>query len=801
MQQLPQALAPMANYPQFILCKFVHDPKTGKTNKLPYSPHTAQPFNKEVNWQTDPTQWASAAQVLPLVQSLGDGWGAGFLFTAQDPFFFVDLDNCIVNGQWSQVATDIMAKLPGAAIELSHSKTGAHIFGCYAKMPEHRCKNTALGLEFYHERRFVALTGQVFEGGNIWGDYSAHLPGLIDFYFAPGSGPREVEWRDEADEKYTSKLSDDDLIAKARQSKGAAALFGGVSFEDLWTGNAVALAKRWPSTKGDPWDGSSADAALAQHLAFWTGNNPQRIAGIMEQSALVRDKWDARENYLQDTITKACAMQTKFYSQKAEEATPLEAIDASLVLEPQRRAGDQFMPLDLQREFFDGCVYVASENKIFTPDAGLLKQEQFNALRGGYSFQVDDANKLKPTRKPWDAFLDSHGIQWPRVHRVCFRPREAPGGVIKKNGRLLVNTYTALPTESREGDVGPFLAHLAKLLPDARDQEIMLSYMAAVIQYKGCKFQWCPFIQGVEGNGKSFFTYVLMECIGEEYSHMPRASEMKEKFNSWAFNKLFIGVEDVYFGGDKDEAMEVIKPMITGSRHERRQMQHEGEMQDLCCNWVLNSNHKDAVRKTLNDRRFAPFYTAQQSKADKDRDGIQGDYMVNLYKWANEGGYAYVNHYLSNYAIKGEFNPAVQEGGLAHEAPLTSSTQEAITASLGAVEQEILESIDQAAEGFRGGWVSSVALSRLLEKIRKDGAIPRNRRRALLQSLGYDYHPNLTDGKSPRRVALDDGLRPRLFIKCGHIHANLADSRAIVDAYMSAQSGGTEEADRLFRNN
>ena len=52
------------------------------------------------------------------------------------------------------------------------------------------------------------------------------------------------------------------------------------------------------------------------------------------------------------------------------------------------------------------------------------------------------------------------------------------------------------------------------------------------------------------------------------------------------------------------------------------------------------------------------------------------------------------------------------------DAPVTSSMSEAVSLSLGAVEQEIQEAIAEGRVGFKGGWVSSLALATLLEQLR-----------------------------------------------------------------------------------
>ena len=85
-------------------------------------------------------------------------------------------------------------------------------------------------------------------------------------------------------------------------------------FCDLWHVNEDVLARAYPDTTGiRPYDTSSADMALACHLAFWTGKNCERMRALMEQSALRHDKWN-RADYLHRTITRACAMQKNVYS-------------------------------------------------------------------------------------------------------------------------------------------------------------------------------------------------------------------------------------------------------------------------------------------------------------------------------------------------------------------------------------------------------------------------------------------------------------------------------------------------------
>ena len=106
------------------------------------------------------------------------------------------------------------------------------------------------------------------------------------------------------------------------------------------------------------------------------------------------------------------------------------------------------------------------------------------------------------------------------------------------------------------------------------------------------------------------------------------------------------------------------------------------------------------------------------------------------------------------------------------------------------MEQEILEAVDQGIPGFCGGWISSIALDRLLERIRAANIIPPNRRRDMLQTLGYAWHPGLKDGRVNNTIPAPDAGKPKLYIKAGHKYAGLTSSSDITRAYVAAQNVG-----------
>lgn len=795
MHALPPALAALAPYRQFIVYQLV--PKndgTGKVDKKPLDYRTGRMPEKGAGGPHDPAIWTDHETACACAARWGGAYGVGFVFTEADPFFFLDLDGCLIHDaqtkswDWSPVAKQLCTAFNGAFIEVSQSGRGLHIIGT-GTPPPHRVeiKTPELSGGLYDSFRFCALTGTNAQG-DAGTDHTAMLGALVSTYFPPRDGDHigrdDSGLSDAPDPEWRGPIDDADLISRAMRSTSARSAFGNhASFSDLWTRNVEVLAACYPAPDANegPYNGNQVDMALAQHLAFWTGKHGTRIVRLMWQSALVRGKWD-REDYIPRTVRRVLSLQRDILTDKTPEERRLAVDvpdDEPVSQDIQMVTGNTFLGPEEQVNLFRGCIYIQESNSVFTPGGTTIDSSRFRVAFGGYTFIMDNEGR-RTSRDAWEAFTQSQAFRAPRAETTCFRPALPPGHIIKETGQRRVNTYWNYPVPRRAGDASLFLLHLSKVLPDERDREILLSYMSACVQHKGVKFQWAPLLQGVEGNGKTLFTRCVVRAVGDLYSHFPPASDIGEKFNSWMFGKLVIGIEDIYIPESRLELWERLKPMITGERQAERAMHSDQVMRDVCANFMINSNHQDAVRKNRNDRRLAPFFTPQQAKSDLSRDGMGGDYFARLYRWLNEEhGYAIVSELLYTRPICPEFNPA--SGGIA---PLTSSTEKAIAKSLGRTEQEIQEAIEQGLPGFARGWVSSLALEKLLDA--KNIRITHNKRREFLQQMGYDWHPGLPEGRVNNNVLPDNG-KPKLFIHEASPFAQIRGASEIARAYSEAQ--------------
>lgn len=487
----------------------------------------------------------------------------------------------------------------------------------------------------------------------------------------------------------------------------------------------------------------------------------------------------ARFGYMPDTVAAPAAI---------GEVVPIDHVPKAEIV-----AGETLMFTDVQIPFFKGCVWVQDINRIRMPDGRMLDKVRFDVVRGGFSFSMDSASRMTPTKSAWDCFTMSQAIKFPKVDSTCFRPELAPGRIVKQEGMTLINTYIPIETERTAGDPGPFVDLLRKLLPNERDMRILVSYMAALVQNPGRKFQWWPVIQGAEGNGKTAIITALTFAVGQCYTHLPNVDDMARnggKFNGWIDRKLFIGMEEIYVSKRRD-FLEAFKSTVTNLRLPVENKGVDQKMTDNRANGMMATNHKDGVPITVDTRRYCIMYTAQQQAAHLVRDGMHGDYFPEFYDWmygrnayeskGENYGLRVVNNWLREYVPDPEFNPA----GRCQRAPKTSSFDEAVSTSMGHVEQSILEAVEECRKGFCGGFISSHYLDELLTDLRL--SLTQNRRVEILRSIGFDKHPALVGGRTNNPVT-PDGKKIKIYVDVKSDIHNLQSAVEVEKNYSQAQS-------------
>jgi hypothetical protein len=220
--------------------------------------------------------------------------GVGFVFTQDDSFTGVDLDDCIEDGEIAPWALQIVDSLDSYA-EISPSKTGIKIIA-KGSLPTDTTGRRRGSVEMYHSGRYFTITGEALESGKGITESQAALDTLYggivadrDAKAAQKHTGTKAATQTPQDARTTTAagFSGDDkrLLEKASRKQLFRALFHG--------GNISGFKSP-----------SDADVALCGMLAFWTGKDAERMDRLFRASALYREKWERRD-YRESTIEAA----------------------------------------------------------------------------------------------------------------------------------------------------------------------------------------------------------------------------------------------------------------------------------------------------------------------------------------------------------------------------------------------------------------------------------------------------------------------------------------------------------------
>ena len=141
--------------PQWVLWKNIpnKDPSK-KPRKVPYQTSGAEAkANDQKTW--------SAFDDVHVAFSKGGYDGIGFVFSLEDPYCGIDLDDCrdIHTGELTPEATEVLERFADTYQEVSQSGGGIHII-CRGKLPIERTGKKTNDHEMYHYGRYFVFTGQ-----------------------------------------------------------------------------------------------------------------------------------------------------------------------------------------------------------------------------------------------------------------------------------------------------------------------------------------------------------------------------------------------------------------------------------------------------------------------------------------------------------------------------------------------------------------------------------------------------------------------------------------------------------------
>ena len=295
--------------------------RDGKPTKIPVTPGTGAFASS-----TDRETWTDFETARNYAES-DEADGLGFVFSEDDSFVGIDLDDCRDPETRSidDDARDIVNRLDSYT-EISPSGTGFHVL-IEGDLPDGGNRHGSV--EMYESARFFTMTGDRVDvkPQTVEARQEALAKVHREYVQEPsmgGDGASEettysvdTETPGLPEESVTEvDLSDEELLEKARDASN------GEKFNRLWRGG----------TSGHP-SQSEADMALCCLLAFWTGGDAMRVDQLFRQSGLLREKWNEvhfsnGDTYDERTVKRAIDNTDEFYEpSKGRETAEQEASD------------------------------------------------------------------------------------------------------------------------------------------------------------------------------------------------------------------------------------------------------------------------------------------------------------------------------------------------------------------------------------------------------------------------------------------------------------------------------------------
>jgi putative DNA primase/helicase len=520
---IPQELQDKA-----LWCVWKREIRGGNPTKVPYNPLTGD--RAESN---NPETFCSFVIAEESYKYDGEYDGVGV--RVDNGFSFIDIDHCISGGELSDLAKDICQKI-GSYTEKSPSGSGLRIVikgdNINYDKSKYYLKNPSNGVEFYVSgmtNRFMTITGNTLHDDPIRHITNEELTGFLDQYML-----RPVRQQPTVSTPAPSvNLDDSEIISKACQNEKFRALFYG----DMSEYNN---------------DHSSADLALCNSLAFWTGCDPATIDRIFRQSALYRDKWD-RNDYRSETIRKAIDACTDTYNPDEFRSRIFQYTDAAKLAKFLSTVNRHVPPEDMS------SIMESLEVKFSTKELNAIKKAADRApsemtianeiVRNRNIIYVDQVGFYQWDGRVWVKTTDECVRQMATKSYAYFATAQRISAVCKLIKAITVSKVTfdrnpvltfqngTLEIETgvfREQNPDDYCSIIMgydydpaarcpvweNFIEDVTDEEPrraeILQFLAGYVLMNDCRFQKIFLLIGSGGNGKSVYLEIIQKLFGDE---------------------------------------------------------------------------------------------------------------------------------------------------------------------------------------------------------------------------------------------------------------------------------------------
>jgi primase-polymerase (primpol)-like protein len=271
--------------------------------------------------------------------------------------------------------------------------------------------------------------------------------------------------------------------------------------------------------------------------------------------------------------------------------------------------------------------------------------------------------------------------------------------------------------------------HLVTYLADERERQLLMSWIAWNVQHPGAKVRWAPYVHGVPGDGKSFFSELVGAAMGGQNVRMLNGSTLESNFTDWATGYALVAIEEMkQHGHNKFDIMNRLKPYITNSQIEIHPKGKASYTAPNVSNYIIFSNYLDGAPVDANDRRYM-FLSSRLTAAEAQK-LTQGGYFKRLFDAVHDHAGA-----IRQWLLEFQLHPEFDANG---RAPDTETKKTVVELSKSDIEMAAEDLIERGDVGITAGVISSAHFTKALVAAGHDGPAS-TRLNGLLTRLGFRF--------------------------------------------------------------
>jgi len=397
---------------------------------------------------------------------------------------------------------------------------------------------------------------------------------------------------------------------------------------------------------------------------------------------------------------------------------------------------------EVEKSVWDDWVCITSEEKFYNLANGIKLNEK------GFNYQLATENTWVGKVEYSPAKYAIKIAQIPAVVHGIYAPKF--GQFFEYQGKSCVNLYLPNMVPKAAKTFTPLYQQLVEnMFPD--DYKIITQWMAWVVRHPGQKVQWALLLKGVQGDGKTTLANILRKAVGTLNAREVEQREINSNFSAWAPGHCLKILEEVRFSDKNRHAiMDSLKALITNDVITYVGKNKDGMEVLNTANYILLTNHEDALALDDGDRRYGVFFTRHKNREEVKttlgpfykaiRDTLELDDGSSARAW------------LESIDLS-DFDP--------RKAPETTAAKQYMIA-LGKPEHvDVLETIlNNPLPGVHEEVFSVAAVNRAIQEVLCGRPIPHKLMAKTAAALGYEKYPRMVRWNGmPQHIYVKQGLQ------------------------------------------